>query len=240
MNIGDKVRFLNDVGGGKISAFRPGGIVLVEDEDGFDVPVHESEIVVIETNHLNFVKKPKPAPKIEYGAEPASKNPAEAMSGKEYLKSKGVVQKNDDEEVDENLEARVIRLEMTVRKLQMQLDRLMDEKATKEKQKVEARQARKQEKNEIVEVDLHAHEILESTAGMSAGDIKQYQLSVFHKTMDEHLKEKGRKIVFIHGKGDGVLRKAIIDDLKYYYKTCEYQDASFQQYGFGATMVIIH
>lgn len=237
MNIGDKVRFLNDIGGGKISGFRQGGIVLVEDEDGFDVPVHESEVVVIETNSLNFVKKQKPAPKVEFGSEPASKQPA-SMSGKEYLKSKGAMP--DDEEVDENLEARVIRLEMTVRKLQQQLDRLMDDKASKEKQKVEARQMRKQDKNEIIEVDLHAHEILETTAGMSAGDIKQYQLGVFHKTMDAHLKEKGRKIVFIHGKGDGVLRKAIIDDLKYYYKTCEYQDASFQQYGFGATMVIIH
>lgn len=238
MNIGDKVRFLNDIGGGKISGFKQGGIVLVEDEDGFDVPVHESEVVVIETNNLNFVKKPKPAPKVEFGTEPASKLPAN-IDGKAYLKSKNA-NAVEDEEIDENLEARVIRLEMTVRKLQQQLERLMDDKAAKEKQKVEARQTRKQEKNEIIEVDLHAHEILETTAGMSAGDIKQYQLSVFHKTMDAHLKEKGRRIVFIHGKGDGVLRKALIDDLKYYYKTCEYQDASFQQYGFGATMVIIH
>lgn len=239
MNIGDKVRFLNDVGGGKISGFRAGGIVLVEDEDGFDVPVHESEIVVIETNSLNFVKKPKPAPKVEFGAEPASTQPA-SMKGKDILREKSASRAEENDEVDENLEARVIRLEMTVKKLQMQLERLLDDKAAKEKQKVEARQARKQDKNEIIEVDLHADEVLETTAGMSAGDIKQFQLKVFHKTMDEHLKEKGRRIVFIHGKGDGVLRKAIIDDLKYYYKSCEYQDASFQQYGFGATMVIIH
>ena len=33
MNIGDTVRFLNDIGGGKISAFKPGGIVIVEHED---------------------------------------------------------------------------------------------------------------------------------------------------------------------------------------------------------------
>ena len=36
MEIGDTVRFLNDVGGGKVTAFRPGGIILVEDKDGFD------------------------------------------------------------------------------------------------------------------------------------------------------------------------------------------------------------
>ena len=43
----------------------------------------------------------------------------------------------------------------------------------------------------------------------------------------------------IHGKGDGVLRKAIIDELKRKYSNCRYQDASFQEYGFGATMVTI-
>ena len=82
--------------------------------------------------------------------------------------------------------------------------------------------------------------MLETTAGMSAGNIKDYQLDIFRRTMDKHHADKGRKIVFIHGKGNGVLRKAIIDELKYAYKTCEWQDASFQQYGFGATMVIIH
>ena len=48
MNIGDKVRFLNDVGGGKITGFRQGGIVMVEDEDGFAVPMSQHEVVVIE------------------------------------------------------------------------------------------------------------------------------------------------------------------------------------------------
>ena len=48
-----------------------------------------------------------------------------------------------------------------------------------------------------------------------------------------------QKFVFIHGKGDGVLRKAVIDELKRKYSNCRYQDASFQEYGFGATMVTI-
>ena len=49
-----------------------------------------------------------------------------------------------------------------------------------------------------------------------------------------------RKIVFIHGKGEGVLRAEIEKQLKSRYRHCEYQDASFQQYGFGATQVTIH
>ena len=94
--------------------------------------------------------------------------------------------------------------------------------------------------NAVVEVDLHIDELLDTTAGMSPAEIKEYQLGVFRKTMDAHLKEKGRKIVFIHGKGEGVLRNALVTELKHKYKSCTWQDASFQQYGFGATMVIIH
>ena len=49
----------------------------------------------------------------------------------------------------------------------------------------------------------------------------------------------GVKIVFIHGKGEGVLRHAVIHELNYRYKNCSYQDASFQEYGYGATQVTI-
>ena len=50
---------------------------------------------------------------------------------------------------------------------------------------------------------------------------------------------KGKKIVFIHGKGEGVLRNAIMQEIRRKYPKCLSQDASFQKYGFGATMVII-
>ncbi len=95
-------------------------------------------------------------------------------------------------------------------------------------------------KSEIVEIDLHAHELLDTTAGMSNSEILNYQLDVFRKTLEEYKNKKGQKIVFIHGKGDGVLRKSILQELKYKYKNYESQDASFREYGFGATMVIIH
>ena len=98
----------------------------------------------------------------------------------------------------------------------------------------------KKVKSEIVEIDLHAHELLDTTAGMSNSEILNYQLDVFRKTLEEYKNKKGQKIVFIHGKGDGVLRKSILQELKYKYKNYESQDASFREYGFGATMVIIH
>ena len=88
-------------------------------------------------------------------------------------------------------------------------------------------------------VDLHADEVLETTAGMNSADILHYQMDIFKKTMDENRKKKGQKIIFIHGKGEGVLRQTIIHELNYRYKSCTYQDASFQEYGYGATQVTI-
>lgn len=92
---------------------------------------------------------------------------------------------------------------------------------------------------EIIEVDLHIDQLLDTTAGLSNSDIIDVQLKEFRRVMDENLNRKGQKIVFIHGKGEGVLRKAVTDELKRRYKRCEVQDASFREYGFGATQVTI-
>ena len=54
MKIGDKVRFLSEVGGGVVTGFRGKDIVLVEDADGFDIPMPMRECVVIETDDYNI------------------------------------------------------------------------------------------------------------------------------------------------------------------------------------------
>jgi hypothetical protein len=62
MKIGDQVRFLSEVGGGKIAGFQGKNIVLVEDEDGFQVPMRITEVVVVgdedyDTKHVVEMKK---------------------------------------------------------------------------------------------------------------------------------------------------------------------------------------
>ena len=100
--------------------------------------------------------------------------------------------------------------------------------------------AKKQDdKDAPLVIDLHADALLETTQGMSSADILQYQLDTFKKTLEANKKERGKKIVFIHGKGEGVLRRALIHELTYRYKNLRYQDASFQEYGYGATQVTI-
>ena len=82
MKIGDKVRFLSEVGGGRVSGFQGKDIVLVEDEDGFDVPMRITEVVVIgeedyDTRHVVEVKLKQKAqaaaPPMEEELEPADK-----------------------------------------------------------------------------------------------------------------------------------------------------------------------
>lgn len=88
-------------------------------------------------------------------------------------------------------------------------------------------------------VDLHAHELLESTAGLKPSEILDLQLREFDSRMAEAAKHPGSKIIFIHGKGEGVLRNAILHRLRLRWPRCEVQDASFREYGFGATQIII-
>lgn len=270
INIGDKVRFLNDVGGGIVSGFQKGGIVLVQDEDGFEMPVLSSEVVVVNPEPVSpspaqAVKAsplPEKKPRKEKHEEPTEED-IRIAELKEYYQKKRPQQsavpvrtapKEENKYpktalstpatgVDgsgEDLEARVIRLEMTVRKLQMRLERLEDAKALREKTKAATtRHEPSANRNEPLEIDLHAEELLETTAGMGAREIKDYQLQTVRRTMNEHLRDKGRKLVFIHGNGEGVLRKAVTDLLRREFPGCPCQDASFQQYGFGATMVTI-
>ena len=56
LKIGDKVRFLNDVGGGTVTGFQGKDIVLVADADGFEIPTLVSEVVAVETDDYNIAK----------------------------------------------------------------------------------------------------------------------------------------------------------------------------------------
>lgn len=96
-----------------------------------------------------------------------------------------------------------------------------------------------QTRNDVVEIDLHIAELIDNTAGLNNADMLALQMERFHAVIDENKNKKGQKIVFIHGKGEGVLRNEILKQLKTRYKTFYHQDASFREYGFGATMITV-
>ena len=82
MKIGDTVRFLSEVGGGRVAGFQGKDIVLVEDEDGFQVPMRTADVVVIgeedyDTRHMVEVKSEKGKAKSEAVDEEPETEPAD-------------------------------------------------------------------------------------------------------------------------------------------------------------------
>lgn len=72
LQIGDTIRFLNAVGGGKVKGFLNKQVAIIEDEYGFDIPVLISECVVIESakeEKLEVEEVAEIAPTTETGIE---------------------------------------------------------------------------------------------------------------------------------------------------------------------------
>lgn len=113
-------------------------------------------------------------------------------------------------------------------------------RVAQEKERKPAKVKSKSSVGGLLEVDLHIEEIIDSTAGLSNGEMLELQLARFNTVMEENLKRKGQRIVFIHGVGNGRLKGDIRKQLERKYSKCEYQDASFKEYGFGATLVKIN
>ena len=373
MKIGDKVRFLSEVGGGVVTGFQGKDIVLVEDADGFDIPMPVRECVVIETDDYNV---PTPAAraakkrlenqsaartdaatteasssalgsgwKAEHPVKPqvsvyrqpevkggdvlnvylafvpedikaVSTTPFEAYlvndsnyymyytylsaEGKSWAtRSHGLLEPNTKFLLEEfekselndrehvavqlvafkdnrafamkpavNVEIRidtvkfyklhtfrqtdffetpammydVVKNDLPAKQVYVSAEDLQDalmKKKTVEHPSAPRTIVKRGGKNEIIEVDLHIGELLDDTHGMSNREMLNYQLDKFREVMEQYKNKREQRIVFIHGKGDGVLRKALLDEMKRKYSACKTQDASFQEYGFGATMVTI-
>lgn len=352
LSVGDKIRFLNTVGGGIVKGFRGKQIAIVEDEHGFDVPVLVSECVVIEPaenerlktfgEHAEALQEKEKAvakPEATIVAEVPAAETAEGENitvclaylptdiknltttkyecyfvndsnyclffnymcrenntwksrycgsvepnTKIFLEEFGKEQLNEIEKVcvqfiafkhrkpfrfknpcsvelridtvkfyklhcftendyfdEEALIRYIIRDDIPEKEIVFSagdLERAMKEKRGDERRPL-TQPIGKKKREPVIEIDLHINQLLDTTAGMDNTAILEYQIGKFKEVMEQHLHHKNQKIVFIHGKGDGVLKSALVKELKKSYPKCYYQDASFKEYGFGATMVII-
>lgn len=95
------------------------------------------------------------------------------------------------------------------------------------------------QKPSFMEVDLHIHELTNTTRGMGNYDMLGLQLDTARKKLEYAMENNIRTVVFIHGVGAGVL-KAALEDLFNRYKNVSWYDADFRRYGFGATEVRIY
>ncbi|PKP22717.1 MAG: hypothetical protein CVU05_02760 [Bacteroidetes bacterium HGW-Bacteroidetes-21] len=100
---------------------------------------------------------------------------------------------------------------------------------------------KKRPEPQLVEVDLHIEKLLDNYLGMSNHEIVTFQLNHFRKELEAAIGNRGKvsRIVFIHGIGNGTLKLQLRKQLDEFYSFLTYQDASYAEYGFGATMVML-
>jgi len=128
--------------------------------------------------------------------------------------------------------------------IQEVLDRNMDEGAVKVarqdfQQKYKDREPGTFSRDDFMEVDLHIHELVDNERGMESGDKLDLQIRHFERMMKRAEQKKFKRIVFIHGVGQGVLRAQIRKLIEQYYPNASFNDANYQEYGYGATEVRI-
>lgn len=88
-------------------------------------------------------------------------------------------------------------------------------------------------------IDLHIHHLTTSEKGMTKHDKLLLQLRTAKNKIDDAIKNKYSKLIFIHGVGKGVLKNELIK-LFDSYTNIEYYDASYMKYGYGATEIKIY
>lgn len=97
----------------------------------------------------------------------------------------------------------------------------------------------KRQRDELL-IDLHMEALPTNGAGMTDVEKHQYQLRYFRMQIQQNIRYRGKRIVVVHGKGNGVLRNEIRQILRRdFAKQVEVHDADFFLYEEGATLVIV-
>ena len=341
IKVGDRVKFLNDVGGGIVTGFVGKNMVNVENEDGFEVPYPVSKLLNIDDPALNkgdvsadkpiVAEVPKPvtekkskgailagkdSPDFYFCIVPSdSKNPlggdidfflvndsnytvlyqfAHFKEDNYQSVMHGSLQPNSKEELEtigqtdlaelpeyyfqlmyfrdkekerhpaisKKIKVNPVKFykeksfqpnpffkknalvyQITENILDIEIDKLTDDdfkKVVKAKEKpVQEPIFQKPRQPEIVEVDLHIHELIDNSAGLSNKEILEIQMEKVEREMQSAIQSRAQRIVFIHGVGQGVLKQEVAKLLKAKFTRYAFQDASFKEYGYGATMVIL-
>jgi dsDNA-specific endonuclease/ATPase MutS2 len=88
-------------------------------------------------------------------------------------------------------------------------------------------------------IDLHIEQLHPNPDSLSNSEKMRIQLEVFEKNLNQALSSGMDEITFIHGLGNGVLRKEIHRRLSQIQNIKYFQDTQKDQWGYGATLVRI-
>lgn len=97
----------------------------------------------------------------------------------------------------------------------------------------------KERNKATMEVDLHIHQLVPSSKGMSNYDMLNIQMETAKRQLEFAMRKRIQKVVFIHGVGEGVLKEELYFLFKR-YENVKFYDADYQKYGLGATEVYIY
>jgi dsDNA-specific endonuclease/ATPase MutS2 len=93
---------------------------------------------------------------------------------------------------------------------------------------------------QTVEVDLHLHKLVEDESKLSDGEKLSFQLDFFERRLNTAIRERKKRVIVIHGVGEGVLREEVRKTLQF-YEGVRFDDADPRKYGYGATAIeILH
>lgn len=116
------------------------------------------------------------------------------------------------------------------------LSEAVSQKETKKRKSIKVKP--KERYQPTLEVDLHIHQLTNSSRGMSNHDMLTLQIDTAKRQLEFAMRKRIQRIVFIHGVGEGVL-KIELDYLFKRYDNLKFYDADYQKYGQGATEVYI-
>lgn len=94
---------------------------------------------------------------------------------------------------------------------------------------------------DVAEVDLHVEKLLATRLELKNAEEKDYlarQLQVFETCLNQAIRHRLSKIIFIHGIGNGILKAEMEKKLKQ-YENLHFMEASRVKYGAGALEVYI-
>jgi hypothetical protein len=89
------------------------------------------------------------------------------------------------------------------------------------------------------EIDLHINKLIDRVVGLSNTEILTMQLDTFRRELNQSIRSNEREIIFIHGIGNGTLKNELRRVAAQEFQWCSQEDASFKEYGFGATRIRI-